>query len=237
MYSFYLKLTRKETGKSMSLDNKNCHSFLKSHIESVDENVDILQQLSGTKFLGDGETLMLRNLEETILESVPEELSTVPIDKINFRGDIEHTIGEYKSRRRIDDEKKALDSVFEAHSNTRPSTIFKKYLEATDGDSFGPGNLTGAGVTPYSIYLAASRVRSKHNSMEEIDDDVLKFQEQFEEDDKNEKSLIKKKVSGFVHCPSVSSCGIQIFLTDEALVRLYHVVCLVYHCTLMLQNP
>lgn len=73
--------------------------------------------------------------------------------------------------------------------------------------------------------------------MEEIDDDVLKFQEQFEEDDKNEKSLIKKKVSGFVHCPSVSSCGIQIFLTDEALVRLYHVVCLVYHCTLVLQNP
>ena len=144
---------------------------------------------------------------------------------INFRGDIVHPVEEYKSRRRIDDEKKALDSVLVAHPNTRPSSTFKKHLEAIDGDSFGAGSLTGAGVTPNSIHLAASRVRSKHKSMEGIHDDVLKLQKQFEEDSKDEKLLIKKKVPGFVHYPYFSCSGIHIFLTDEALVRLYHVVC------------
>ena len=62
-YSFYRKLISKEAGKSISLDNKNCHSFLKSNIESVGKNADILRQLSGTKYLGDEETLML---EETL---------------------------------------------------------------------------------------------------------------------------------------------------------------------------
>ena len=61
--------------------------------------------------------------------------------------------------------------------------------------------------------------------MEGIHGDVLKPQKQFEEDDKDEKSPIKKKVPGFVHYPSVLSSGIQIFLTGEALIRLYHVVC------------
>ena len=37
--------------------------------------------MSDTKCLGDGETLILRNLEETILEPVSEELSLVPVDK------------------------------------------------------------------------------------------------------------------------------------------------------------
>ena len=251
LYSFYRKLTSEETRKSISLNNKNCQNFLKSSMESDDENMDILQQLSGTKCLGDGETLLLRNLEKAILEPVPEELSLVPIDKnneaehcfgynytnvfnkvlskhdkyccfsfkynhirkensrkkstpkfeikakstksgcpvsatiqkfdnsefmnINLRGDIVHPIGKYKSRRRIDDKKKVLDSVFEAHPNARPSTIFKKRLEAIDGDSFGAGNLTVAGVTPNSIHVAASRVRSKHNSMEGIHDNVLKL--------------------------------------------------------------
>ena len=66
LYSFSRKLISEEAWKSISLDNKNCHSFLKSNIESVDKNVDILWQLSGTKCLADGETLILRNLEETI---------------------------------------------------------------------------------------------------------------------------------------------------------------------------
>ena len=111
---------------------------------------------------------------------------------INFRGDIVAAIGQYKSRRRIDDKKKALDSVFEAHTTTRPSTIFKKHLEAIDGDSFGAGNLTGTGVTLNSIHVAASRVCGKYDNMERAHDNVLKLQKQFEEDDKNEKSLIKK---------------------------------------------
>ena len=115
--------------------------------------------------------------------------------------------------------------MFEAHPNTRPSTIFKKHLEAIDGDSFGAGYLTGAGITPNSIQMAASRVRSKHSSMGGIHDDFLKLQKQFEEDNKGKRSLIKRKVPSFVRYPSVSSSSIQIFLTDEVLVRLYHVVC------------
>lgn len=58
LYSFYHKLNHEERGKSRSLDNKNCLSFLKSNAESVDENFDILQQFSGTKCLGDGKTLI-----------------------------------------------------------------------------------------------------------------------------------------------------------------------------------
>ena len=36
-------------------------------MESVDENVDILQQLSGTKTFGDGETLILENMKKLFL--------------------------------------------------------------------------------------------------------------------------------------------------------------------------
>lgn len=71
--SFYRKLISEEAGKSISLDNKNCHSFLKSKIESVDKNVDILRQASGAKWLSDGETLILTNLEETIFEPVQKD--------------------------------------------------------------------------------------------------------------------------------------------------------------------
>ena len=81
LYSFYRKLTSEETRKSISLDNKNYHSFLKSNIELADENAGILQQLKDTKWLGDEETLLLRNLEETFVEPVPEKLSLAPIDK------------------------------------------------------------------------------------------------------------------------------------------------------------
>lgn len=74
--------------------------------------------------------------------------------------------------------------MFEAHTNTRPSTIFKKHLEPIDGGSSGAGNLTGAGVTPNSIHVPASIACSKYNNMERIHDDVLKPQKQFEEDSK-----------------------------------------------------
>ena len=67
------------------------------------------------------------------------------------------------------------ESVFEAHTNTRPSTVFKKHLEPIDGDSFVVGNLTGAGVTPNSIHVPASIARSKYNNMERMHDDVLKL--------------------------------------------------------------
>ena len=61
-------------------DSDNCHSFLKSNIESVGKNADILWQLSGKEYLGDEETLILRNIEETIFEPVQGKLSLVPID-------------------------------------------------------------------------------------------------------------------------------------------------------------
>ena len=80
-YSFYRKLISEEARKSISLDNKNCYSFLKSNIESLDKNVDILRQASGTKWLSDKETLIIRILEETIFEPVPKGLNLVPIDK------------------------------------------------------------------------------------------------------------------------------------------------------------
>lgn len=67
LYSFYHKPNSEETRKSISLDNKNCLSFLKSNMESVDENVDILQQLSGTKTFGDGEILILENMKKLFL--------------------------------------------------------------------------------------------------------------------------------------------------------------------------
>ena len=72
-YSLYRKLISKEAGKSILLDNKNCYTFLKSKIESVDKNVDILRQASGAKWLSDGETLILTNLEETIFEPVQKD--------------------------------------------------------------------------------------------------------------------------------------------------------------------
>ena len=71
--SFYRKLISEQARKSISLDNKNCHSFLKPKIESVDKNVDILRQASGAKRLSDGETLILTNLEETIFEPVQKD--------------------------------------------------------------------------------------------------------------------------------------------------------------------
>ena len=39
-----------------------------------------MRQLSGTKYLGDEETLILRNIEETIFEPVRGKLSLAPID-------------------------------------------------------------------------------------------------------------------------------------------------------------
>ena len=67
LYSFYHKPNSEETRKSISLDNKNCLSFLKSNMESDDKNVDILQQLSGTKTFSDGETLILENMKKLFL--------------------------------------------------------------------------------------------------------------------------------------------------------------------------
>ena len=59
------------------------HSFLKSKIESVDKNVDILRQASGAKWLSDGEYLqILKKLFLNLSRRIePEALSLVPIDK------------------------------------------------------------------------------------------------------------------------------------------------------------
>ena len=98
-----------------------------------------------------------------------------------------------------------------------------------DGDSFGAGNLTGADVSPNSIRIIASRVRKKHNTIYYANtqyygliNDVLRMQSQLEEDGRLNDSNNSRKVFGYVHYPLISRSGIQITLTDEALIRLYH---------------
>ena len=143
---------------------------------------------------------------------------------IAIEGDVIHPIGEYKARRRIDKEKADLDFELEDNPNRKTIYLYNKNMENIDGDSFGAGNLTGAGGTPNSIHVAASRVRKRHNSMDGITNDVLRIQSQLEEDDRLNDGKNRRKVFGFVHYPSISSSGIQITLTDKALIRLYHLV-------------
>ena len=78
---------------------------------------------------------------------------------IAFEGNVIHPIGEYKARRRIDKEKADLDFELEDNPNRKTIYLYNKNMENIDGDSFGAGNLTGAGVTPNSIHVAASRLR------------------------------------------------------------------------------
>ena len=141
---------------------------------------------------------------------------------IAFEGNVIHPIGEYKARRRIEKEKEDLDFVLEGNTNSKTLYLYNKNMENIDGDSFGTGNLTGAGVTPNSIHVAASRVRKKHNTMDGIINDVLRIQSQLEEDDRLNNGKNSRKMFGYVHYPSISGSGIQIRLTDEALIRLYH---------------
>ena len=142
---------------------------------------------------------------------------------IAFEG-ILHLIGECKARRRIDKEKEDLDLELGDNPNRKTLYLYNKNMENIDGDSFGAGNLTGAGVTPNSIHVAASRVRKRHNTMDGIINDVLRIQSQLEEDDRLNDGKNSRKVFGYVHYPSISGSGIQITLTDEVLIRLYHLV-------------
>ena len=99
-------------------------------------------------------------------------------------------------------------------------------MDDIHGDSFGGGNLTGAGVTPNSMHVAASKVKKKHSTMYGITNDVLNIQSELEKVDRlnNVNSKSNRKIFGYVHYPSISSSGIQITLTDEALIRLYHLI-------------
>ena len=60
--------------------------------------------------------------------------------------------------------------------------------------------------------------------MDGIINHVLRIQSQLEEDDRLNDGKNSRKVFGYVHYLSTSSSGIQITLTDEALIRLYHLV-------------
>ena len=86
---------------------------------------------------------------------------------IAFEGDVIHPIGEYNARRRIDKEKEDLDLAQEDNPNRKTLYLYNKNIANIDGDSFDAGNLTGAGVTPNSIHVAASGVTKKHNTMDE----------------------------------------------------------------------
>ena len=70
-----------------------------------------------------------------------------------FEGDAIHPIGEYKARGRIDKEKEDLDLALEGNPNRKNLYLCNENMENIDGDSFG------AGVTPNSVHVAASRLR------------------------------------------------------------------------------
>lgn len=102
-------------------------------------------------------------------------------------------------------------------------------MENIDADLFGVGNLTGADVNPNSVHGVASRVRKKHNTIYYantqyygIISDVLRMQSQLEEDNRLNDSKNSREVFRYIHYPLISRSGIQIKLTDEALIRLYH---------------
>ena len=80
-------------------------------------------------------------------------------NRMSRNSDAIHPIGEYKAQGRIDKEKEDLDLALEGNPNRKNLYLYNENMENIDGDSFGAGNLTGAGVTPNSIHVAASRLR------------------------------------------------------------------------------
>ena len=112
--------------------------------------------------------------------------------------------------------------MFQELTKLKLITLFRKNLFNLNETSFGVGHRRGVDKSMAALQKISSKTRKEISSLEYISTEILKLQEYIIKDE--EKQFNATSSFGYIQYPSISHSGLHLPLSEEGLVRLYHLL-------------